>query len=101
MVQAVIAQRRPADVHLPILQQQCRALPAVAGCDDIELFKDLDISGGKLKGRKGFLALVERVKAGGVDDWPRLRFTVLPATPPRFSMIQNASDSCLEPMSWR
>ncbi len=29
--------------------------------------QDLDVSGGKLKGRKGFLALIEHIKAGGVD----------------------------------
>ncbi len=50
-----------------VQEQQCRALSAVAACDEIEVFQDLDISGGKLKGRKGFLALVERVKAGGID----------------------------------
>src|SRR5579885_2743927 len=50
-----------------VQEQQCRALPAVASCETIEVFKDLDISGGKLKGRKGFLALVERIKAGGVN----------------------------------
>ncbi|HYL07646.1 MAG TPA: recombinase family protein [Candidatus Udaeobacter sp.] len=49
-----------------VQEQHCRALPAVASCDDIEVFKDLDLSGGKLKGRKGFLALVARIKAGGV-----------------------------------
>lgn len=50
-----------------VQEQQCRALSAVAGCDAIDVFKDLDLSGGKLKGRKGFLALVERIKAGGVN----------------------------------
>ena len=50
-----------------VQEQQCRALPSVAGCYDIEVFKDLDLSGGKLKGRKGFLALVERIKAGRID----------------------------------
>ncbi len=50
-----------------VQEQQCRALPAVANCDQIEVFRDLDFSGGKLKGRKAFLALVERVKGGGVD----------------------------------
>src|SRR6266851_5252264 len=49
-----------------VQEQQCRALPSVAACDEIEIFKDLDLSGGKLKGRKGFLALVGRVKAGPV-----------------------------------
>src|ERR1700694_4015218 len=49
-----------------VQEQQCRALPGVAGCEQIELYSDLDVSGGKLKGRKAFLALIERVKGGGV-----------------------------------
>lgn len=39
----------------------------MASCDQIEVFSDLDVSGGKLKGRKAFLALVDRVKVGGVS----------------------------------
>jgi hypothetical protein len=39
----------------------------VAACDQIEVFSDLDISGGKLKGRKALLALIDRVKGGGVS----------------------------------
>lgn len=50
-----------------VQEQHCRALPAVAAADQIEVFSDLDISGGKLKGRKAFLALIERVKGGGVS----------------------------------
>src|SRR4030081_1512538 len=50
-----------------VQEQQCRALPAVAACDQIEVFSDLDVSGGKLKGRKAFLTLVDRVKGGGVS----------------------------------
>src|SRR5437667_5970749 len=47
-----------------VQEQQCRALPAVASCDEIEVFQDLDVSAGKLRGRKGFLAMVERIKSG-------------------------------------
>src|SRR5471032_1233286 len=47
-----------------VQEQHCRALPAVAACDQIEVFSDLDVSGGKLKGRKAFLALIDRVKGG-------------------------------------
>ena len=50
-----------------VQEQHCRALPAVASCDQIEVFSDLDVSGGKLKGRKAFLALIDRVKGGGVS----------------------------------
>jgi site-specific DNA recombinase len=50
-----------------VQEQQCRALPSVADCDQIEVFSDLDVSGGKLKGRKAFLALVDRVKGGDVN----------------------------------
>jgi DNA invertase Pin-like site-specific DNA recombinase len=50
-----------------VQEQQCRALSAVAACDQIEVFSDLDVSGGKLKGRKAFLALIARVKGGGVN----------------------------------
>jgi site-specific DNA recombinase len=49
-----------------VQEQQCRALPAVARCDEIDVFQDLDVSAGKLRGRKGFLALVERIKTGNV-----------------------------------
>ncbi|HEX2648080.1 MAG TPA: recombinase family protein, partial [Candidatus Dormibacteraeota bacterium] len=50
-----------------VQEQQCRALPAVANCDEIEVFQDLDVVAGKLRGRKGFLALVERIRNGQVD----------------------------------
>jgi DNA invertase Pin-like site-specific DNA recombinase len=50
-----------------VQEQQCRVLPSVADCDHIEVFSDLDVSGGKLKGRKAFLALVVRVKGGDVN----------------------------------
>jgi DNA invertase Pin-like site-specific DNA recombinase len=50
-----------------VQEQQCRALPAVAACDEIEVYSDLDVSAGKLKGRKAFLALIDRVKGGSVS----------------------------------
>ena len=37
-----------------VQEQQCRALSAVASCDQIDVFSDLDVSGGKVKGRKAF-----------------------------------------------
>ena len=52
----------------PAVQRDgCRALPAVVKCSNVEVFEDLDVSGGKLKGRKGFLALLQRIQGGGVD----------------------------------
>jgi len=50
-----------------VQEQQCRGLPAVAACDQVEVFSDLDVSGGKLKGRKAFLALIDRVKGAEVS----------------------------------
>lgn len=47
-----------------VQREECAALPAVKGCDAVEVFEDLDRSGGKLKGRKGFAALLDRIKTG-------------------------------------
>jgi site-specific DNA recombinase len=49
-----------------VQEEACRALPAVAACEAVEVFSDLDVSGKSVKGRKGLQALLERVKAGGV-----------------------------------
>jgi DNA invertase Pin-like site-specific DNA recombinase len=49
-----------------VQEQQCRRLPAVAACDQVEVFPDLDVSGGKLKGRKQLARLLDRIEAGGV-----------------------------------
>ncbi|HVC78838.1 MAG TPA: recombinase family protein, partial [Candidatus Micrarchaeaceae archaeon] len=66
-----IRQSRPKEgertVSPEVQGQQCRAMPSVADCDQIEVFSDLDVSGGKLKGRKAFLALVDRIKGGDVN----------------------------------
>jgi site-specific DNA recombinase len=48
-----------------VQEAACRALPAVEGCDDVELFVDLDVSGGK-RARRGYDALLARLKVGGV-----------------------------------
>lgn len=50
-----------------VQQEECMALPAVRACDQIEVFKDLGKSGGKLKGRVDFMRMVERIKAARVD----------------------------------
>jgi DNA invertase Pin-like site-specific DNA recombinase len=47
-------------------EAQCRGLAAVAACEAIEVYRDLDLSGGSTKRRKGLNALLDRVKAGGV-----------------------------------
>lgn len=49
-----------------VQEQSCRALAAVAACEEIVVYRDLDLSGGKMKGRRGFLAMLERIRAGGV-----------------------------------
>ncbi|HZT82238.1 MAG TPA: recombinase family protein [Gemmataceae bacterium] len=49
-----------------VQEETCRSLPAVASCDEVEVYRDLDVSGGSLRGRRGFLALMERLKRGGV-----------------------------------
>jgi DNA invertase Pin-like site-specific DNA recombinase len=48
-------------------EASCRALPAVARCETIEVFRDLDLSGGKMAGRRGLASLLERLAAGGVS----------------------------------
>jgi site-specific DNA recombinase len=50
-----------------VQEDACRKLPAVAGCDQVEVYSDLDVSGGKLKGRLRFLALLERIQSGTVS----------------------------------
>ncbi|TAN34809.1 recombinase family protein [bacterium] len=49
-----------------VQENACRSLPAVAVCDSIEVYSDLDVSGGKLKGRARFLALLERIQGSSV-----------------------------------
>ena len=46
-----------------VQEQACRALPAVAVCDDVEMFVDLDVSGGGCKRRHRFLALRGRIES--------------------------------------
>src|SRR5882672_341083 len=48
-----------------VQEAACRALPAVKACDQVEVFTDLDVSGGKR--RRGYDAMLERIRAGGVD----------------------------------
>ena len=50
-----------------VQREACESLPAVKACDRVEVLQDLDVSGGKLKGRKAFLSLLDRVKCGEVD----------------------------------
>ena len=50
-----------------VQEEACRALPAVKGCDRVEVLKDLDVSGGKATKRRGYLALLELIKGGSVQ----------------------------------
>ena len=49
-----------------VQEAECRRLPAVAACDVVEVFADLDVSGGGTKKRTGYLRLLSRIEAGGV-----------------------------------
>jgi DNA invertase Pin-like site-specific DNA recombinase len=44
-----------------VQEDACRALPAVRACDQVEVFKDLNVSGGKLKGRRAFIEMLRRI----------------------------------------
>ena len=48
-----------------VQEAACRALPAVQRCDSVEVFTDLDVSGGK-RARRGYDAMLARIHAGGV-----------------------------------
>ena len=48
-----------------VQEAACRALPSVQRCDQVEIFMDLDVSGGK-RARRGYDAMLERIRAGGV-----------------------------------
>ncbi len=48
-----------------VQEQACRAIPAVAACERVEVFRDLDVSGGGTKKRLGLAALLRRLEAGG------------------------------------
>jgi site-specific DNA recombinase len=50
-----------------VQEAACRALPAVAACDEVEVFVDLDISGSGAKRRPGLAALLQCLEAGGVS----------------------------------
>ncbi len=45
-----------------IQEQACRELPKVKSCDQVAVYKDLDVSGGKLRRRKQWLALSHRLE---------------------------------------
>ena len=50
-----------------VQREACAALPAVKACNRVEVLQDLDVSGGKLEGRKAFLALLDLVRRSEVD----------------------------------
>jgi DNA invertase Pin-like site-specific DNA recombinase len=47
-------------------EEACRALPAVASCSKVEVYRDLDVSGGA-KGRKQYDAMLDRIRSDGVS----------------------------------
>lgn len=49
-----------------VQEAACRALSAVQRCDQVDVFTDLDVSGGK-RARRGYDAMLARIRAGGVD----------------------------------
>jgi DNA invertase Pin-like site-specific DNA recombinase len=49
-----------------VQEAACRTLRAVQACEQVEVFHDLDVSGGK-RARKGYDAMLARIRAGGVD----------------------------------
>jgi DNA invertase Pin-like site-specific DNA recombinase len=56
-----------ATVSPEVQEKACRALPAVAACERVEVFADLDVSGGGTKKRPALAALLARLDAGGVS----------------------------------
>lgn len=50
-----------------VQESACRALPAVAGSDTIEVYRDLGLSGGK-RARRGYHALIARIRAADAGD---------------------------------
>gem|GEM_PF-2465448 len=53
-----------------VQEQECRALPAVKECHPVVIYKDLDVSGGKTKGRAAWVELRERIEAHRKEDTP-------------------------------
>jgi len=49
-----------------VQETACRALVAVARCDEVEVFSDLDVSGGK-RARHGYDSMLTRIRSGGVS----------------------------------
>jgi site-specific DNA recombinase len=45
-------------------ESACRALPAVQACQQVHVYRDLDVSGGK-RGRRDYLAMLERIRTDG------------------------------------
>jgi DNA invertase Pin-like site-specific DNA recombinase len=47
-------------------EAQCRALPAVQAAAVVEVYRDLNLSGGATRKRAGLLAMLDRIRGGGV-----------------------------------
>jgi site-specific DNA recombinase len=48
-----------------VQETACRTLKAVQGCEHVEVFTDLDVSGGK-RARRAYAAMLARIRDGGV-----------------------------------
>jgi DNA invertase Pin-like site-specific DNA recombinase len=51
-----------------VQEQETRQLPEIRACNEIVVYKDLDLSGGSAKRRKDWLALRARLETVGRDD---------------------------------
>jgi site-specific DNA recombinase len=50
-----------------VQEEACRQLMVVQECDQVEVLRDLDMSGGKTAGRIGYLTMLDKINAGGVS----------------------------------
>ena len=58
----------PRTVSPETQHQSCTQLAAVAACERVEVFQDLDLSGGKIAGRRGLQSLLARIEAARKGD---------------------------------
>jgi len=51
-----------------VQEEECRRLDQVASCGEVIVHRDLDVSGGKLKGRGGYVQLLKRIESSRKDE---------------------------------
>src|SRR6266849_4210823 len=79
----------------------CRALPAVAACDQVIVYRDLGVSGGKPpEKRPGFLALRDRIAASDRTHEPLVVATYDQSRLSRSNVDSAVFFAFLEPRSW-